>query len=219
MTTIRKELSTFREMIEEVTDDSNITDSFLYDIWNKSRATVLRNELKANNLLSPWNRMRFCVDLELNKSHNCDCVKVGCDALYTKFEIPKPITGIYVGAIEVFTIYGERIGYADEPAVQSDQDDPVKNGKLRWSLYNKKIVVWNSKKLPTIQINGVWEDILDWEDIQTCPDEDCPDILDKDLGINEHNAEAILRRAFDTIKPKLGIVDDWTQERNPERRV
>lgn len=219
MTTIRKELSTFRELLEEVTDDTNFPDSLLYDVWNKARVTVLKNEISRGNLLSPWNRMRFGIDLEKRNSHDIDCIPDGCEVLVTKHKVPKPVTDRYVGAIEVFTIYGDRIGYSDEAAYKSDQLDPVKKGKMRWSLYNGKILIWNNLKLPSVQVNGVWEDILDWDDIQTCPGESCPDILDKDLGINENNAEAILRRALDTIRPKLEIIDDWTQDRNPERRV
>lgn len=222
MTTIRKELSTFRELLEEVSDDSNFADPFLYDVWNKARVTVLRNEVSKSGLLSPWNRMRFCIDLEQVKSHNCDCVAgQGCDVLQTIYEVPKPVADRYIGAIEVSTVYGDRIGYSDEPSIRSDQRDPVKAGKRRWSLYNRKIIIWNDPglELPSIQLNGAWEDILDWEDIQTCPGGTCPDIFDRDLGINEHNAEAILRRAIDTIKTKLQLIDDWTQERNPERRV
>lgn len=221
MTTIRKELSTFRELIEQVSDDSNFTDSFLYDIWNKARVTVLKNEISSNGLLSPWNRMRFCIDLEKVKSHNCDCVLEGCEVLKTVYDVPKPVSDKYVGAIEVFTIWGDRIGYSDEPSIKSDQSDTVKKGKRRWSLYNRRIVIWNDPglKLPSIQVNGPWEDILDWQDIQTCDDGDCEDILDIDLGINEHNTESILRRAFDLIRPKLELTDDWQQDRNPERRI
>lgn len=223
MTTIRKELSTFRDMLEEVTDDSDFTDSFIYDIWNKARVKVLRNEISKSGLLSPWNTMRFCVDLEVVKSHNCECVTgVGCDVLQTIHTIPNPVADRYVGAIEVKTIYGDRIGYSDEPSVKTDQRDPVKAGRRRWSLYNKKIIIWNDPELilPSIQINGTWEDILDWDDIQTCPEEEsCPDIMDKDLGINENHAYSILQLAIQLVQPKLQIIDDWTQDRNPERRV
>lgn len=223
MTTIRKELSTLREILEEVTDDSNFQESLLYDVWNKARVTVLKNEISKSGLLSPWNKMRFCIDLEKVKSHNCDCVAgLGCDVLKTVYEVPQPVSGFYTGAIEVFTIYGERIGYSDEPSIRSDQLDPIKAGKRRWSLYNRKIIIWNDPELqlPTIQVNGVWEDILDWEEIQTCPDSEvCPSIFDKELGVNQHHARQILTLAVETFKPKLELVDDQTQDRNPERRV
>lgn len=215
MTTIRKELSTLRDIIEEHTDDSDMRDSLLYDVWNKARVDIYT---KSKRTASPWNRKGFCVELVPAKAHDCTCVKVGCDILETKFPIPAPISNRYKGVITVMTIYGDIIGYSEEYAIKSDRTDEVKSGKIRWNIDNRKIRIYNHLELPAIRVEGVWQDVLDWQDIRFCEYDDCEDIMDIDIGLDEDHAHAILREAIRTIQPKIQLVDDWKQDRNPESR-
>lgn len=220
MTTIEKELSSLRQMIKEVADDTKYTDSYLYDIWNKQRVIVLTQETAKTGILSPWNNSRFCIELEKTKSHNCECVAEGCDVLKTVHEVPAPISDKYIGNIIVSDLFGNIIGYSTEEALKSDQLDDVKKGKVRWSLYNRKIVIWNNLAYPAIQVNGPWEDITDWMGIQYCTDDiPCRDVFEENTGLTEKQAAAALTMAFNALFPTKQIIDDWTSEGNPEKRV
>ena len=77
MSTVASNISAVRSLIRQVQDDSDYTDKFLYSLLSSAKARLLRQKLDRGKL-SEFNWVTFCVSLERGKSHNCDCVAVGC---------------------------------------------------------------------------------------------------------------------------------------------
>jgi hypothetical protein len=217
--TLREELSTLKNLVKEITDDNTYyQDSFLYSIWKKARARVYKADSK--KYISKWSWHRFCVELEEATNHNCGCIPQGCTAMVSVNKIPKAISSTKKDYVEATTLDGRTVGFTEEQNVKYDNLDPVKADKLRVSLYNQKLYVWNTNTLKYIQLNGLWEDITEWEDVRACnTDTDCDPIYDLDLGIGEAESEAILRICLELLQIPMSKIDDQNNNRNAEVRV
>lgn len=213
--TINNELSTIRALLKEVTDDSKFTNSQLYALWRKKRATVLQN-----GRYKDFNRIRFCIALETAKSHNCDCVAVGCDVLKTVNPIPEYLQTPYHSSIKVRTLGGKLIGQTTDEALISEKTDPIKAGSIRWSLNSNYIVIWNNLDLKAIEVEAIWADPLAWDDIRLCPDEesgDCGEALEMPAGVTEEQSDTIVQLVIKELYRQKQIPDDRTADLNPER--
>lgn len=219
MSTIAQEISVLRNTIKEVDDDSKYRDSYLYSMWSIARSDILYKSLGNKIFITPWAYHRFCIELEKVKSHNCDCVAVGCDVLRSRYPVPKPVSGRWNDAIEIQDLDGDTIGLTDEQGVKSDLLDPVKRKKYRATLYNGYLYIWNTLDLKAIQINGIWEDVSKWDGIQLCTDNiPCFDIYDLDAGISANLRGAVLQRTLELLQLPLSRKDDDRSDRNPEIR-
>lgn len=224
--TIREELSTLRNSIKEITDDSIYSDSYLYSIWKKAKGRVYKSDSK--KFLSNWAWHRFCVELEEATNHDCGCIPEGCFAMVSVNKIPQPLATSKGEYVEFITLGGRTVGVVREQDVKYDNLDPVKKDKLRVSIYNQRVYVWNTKTLKYIQVNGLWDDITEWEDVKACgtvndgsnsSDIDCTSVYDLDLGIGEAESESILRICLELLGFPLSRPDDQNNNRNAEVRV
>jgi hypothetical protein len=203
--TLGEELSTIRNNIKEVSDKSRVTDSFLYSLWKKARGRILGDRTN----ISRWNWKRFCIELEQAKSHNCECVAVGCDILKSVYPVPQPAINRQKDIIEVQTLSGRLIGIAEEYELMSERHDDVKSAVMRASFYNNHLIIWNNLNLKAVQVYAPWDDILAWQDIQYCTDElPCIDVLQTDTGLSERESEAVLRLTLDLLKHVITIQDE-----------
>lgn len=224
--TLKEELSTLRNSLKEITDDSKYTDSYLYSIWKKARARVYKADSK--KFVSQWSWHRFCVELESATNHDCGCIPEGCSAVKSLYKIPKALSTSKGDYLEVITLGGRTVGVVREQDVRYDNLDPIKSGKLRASIYNQYLYIWNTNRLKYIQVNGFWEDITEWEDVKACgtvsdgtteTEVDCTPIYELDLGIGEAESESILRICLELLGFPLSRVDDQNNNRNAEVRV
>ena len=160
-------LSTIRVTIKEITDDSKYTDSYLWSLVVQARATVLGNNIKGKSFISSWSSHRFCIELELVKAEDCSCVPDNsCKVLRSKYKIPRPLIGRYRDAMQVKLMDGRLLGMIEQYQLKSDSLDPIKGEALRYSIINQYLYLWRSKTLKCIYFDGIWENILDWKDIQ-----------------------------------------------------
>lgn len=219
MSTIAQEISLLRNSIKEVDDDSKYRDSYLYSMWSVARADILYRTLGNKIFITPWAYHRFCIELEKVKSHNCDCVAVGCDVLRSRYKVPKPVSGRFNDALEIQDLDGDVIGITTEQALKSDQLDKIKKGKVRATVYNGYIYIWNTLDLKAIQVNGIWEDVSKWDSIQLCTDDiPCFDIYNLDAGISANLRGVVLARTMELLNIPISRKDDDRSDRNPEIR-
>jgi hypothetical protein len=132
-------ISTVRQLIKEVQDDSKYTDSFLWSIISTC----------AKDKSSVHNRTRFCIELERVKHHDCSCVAVGCDVLRTKYKVPTPIkmtvysmTGDIDSIVDHCLFRVELMKYERVKWASTNYDEFI-NEHVEWSekvkLYRSKI--------------------------------------------------------------------------------
>jgi hypothetical protein len=210
-------LSTVRVTIKEITDDSRYTNSYLCSIIVQARATILGNSIKGKSYISNWSSHTFCVELELVKAEDCDCVTdTICKVLRSKYKIPRPLIGRYRDAIQIKLLDGRLVGMIEQYQLKSDSLDPIKGQALRYSIINQYLYVWRSKTLKCIYVDGIWENILDWQDIQS--QEDCNDIYELESGIGHNEVTGIMQIIATLLQLPLTRKDDDSDDRNPEIR-
>lgn len=224
--TINEELSTLRGLIKEMTDDSKYTDSFLFSLLKRARGVVLKNNSKKN--ISKWNWHRFCVELEEAVNHNCGCIPQGCSAMVSVNKIPRALSTYNKDYIEAMTLGGDTVGFIREQDLDADNLDEVKKNKLRASVYNDYLYVWNTNSLKYIQLNGVWEDITEWEDVKACgtvndgsntANVNCISTYDLDIGMGAAESHSVMQLVLRDMGFPLARKDDDNANRNPEIRA
>ena len=161
MATINQEISNLRTLIRKVQDDSPYEDQFLYSILTIVNSKLTYQHSKNHDNDFHWTT--FCVPLEVAKSHNCECVEVGCNVLKSVYTIPHAMMGKNGHMFKVETLGDILISPKSPQTVIDDQLDDIKRGKLGWYLRSGKLIIWNNLKLKAIQVSGRWENILDWQ--------------------------------------------------------
>jgi len=210
-------LSTIRLTIKEITDDSKYTDSYLWSLVVQARATVLGNNIKGKSFISSWSSHRFCIELELVKAEDCSCIPDNsCKVLRSKYKIPRPLIGRYRDAMQVKLLDGRLLGMIEQYQLKSDSLDPIKGEALRYSIINQYLYLWRSKTLKCIYVDGIWENILDWQDIQS--QEYCNDIYDIESGIGQSEITGIMQIMATLLQLPLSRKDDDSDDRNSEIR-
>lgn len=210
-------LSTIRLTIKEITDDSRYTDSYLWSLVVQAKATIVGNNIKNKSFISSWANNRFCMELELVKAEDCSCIPDNsCKVLRSKYKIPRPLVGRYRNAMQVKLLDGRLLGMIEEYQLKSDSLDPIKSKSLRYSIINQFLYIWRSKTLKCVYVDGVWENILEWQDIQS--QEDCNDIYELDSTIGYSEVTAIMQLIVGLLQLPLSRKDDDNDDRNPEIR-
>jgi hypothetical protein len=136
--------------------------------------------------------------------------------LRSKYQIPRPLIGRYRDAMQVKLLDGRLLGIIEQYQLKSDSLDPIKGQALRYSIINQYLYIWRSKTLECIYVDGIWENILDWQDIQS--QEDCNDIYELESGIGQNEVTGIMQIMATLLQLPLARKDDDSDDRNPEIR-
>ncbi len=111
---------------------------------------------------------------------------------------------------------GRLLGIIEQYQLKSDSLDPIKGQALRYSIINQYLYIWRSKTLKCIYVDGIWENILDWQDIQS--QDYCNDIYDIESGIGQSEVTGIMQIMATLLQLPLSRKDDDSDDRNSEIR-
>lgn len=196
-------ISTLRQFIKEVQDDSKYTDSFLWSTINSCR----------KDRINQHNKTRFCIELERVKHHDCSCVAVGCDVLRTTSKIPVPVK------MTVYDLGGSTIGLSSDQELKFNVYDPIKSKATRFNTHNQYLYIYGSLDLKYVQLEGIWENIVEWIDIQYCgADVECVDIYNLESGISVLDSKDVYFDCMRLLQIPLSRADDHNPDRNSESR-
>lgn len=196
-------ISTLRQFIKEVQDDSKYTDSFLWSTINSCR----------KDRINQHNKTRFCIELERVKHHDCSCVAVGCDVLRTTSTIPVPVK------MTVYDLGGSTIGLSSDQELKFNIYDPIKSKAIRFNTHNQYLYIYGSLDLKYVQLEGIWENIVEWIDIQYCgADVECVDIYNLESGISVLDSKDVYFDCMRLLQIPLSRADDHNPDRNSESR-
>jgi len=211
---LSEEISTLREAIQEHKPKSRYEDSFLYSIWLRARGEVLKRETS----ISQWMYHRFCIEFETAKAHDCGCVAIGCDIKRSINIIPKALSGFFGDKMELYSLDGKSIGITDIQNLSSDALDPIKKDKIRATLYNQKLEIYNApSNLKYLSINGVWEDLTAWQNVQACTETNpCVDIYDLEMGLSADNSSKVLQQSLKLLGISLNRLMNEQITRNTQ---
>lgn len=174
-------------------DDSRISNRLVSHFLNVSRARVIKQKMDKQNFISDLNRQSFCMPLELTTYYDCSCVpdEAKCQILRSEKKIPKDIV-LHMGtSIRVKTIDGSKIDRGTPVSHKHSQYSLTNATTLKWFIENSYLYILGSLTLPTVVIEGVWEDpdllvgytsCSDSTDSQPCYDPDSDEFpLDSEL--------------------------------------
>lgn len=220
MSTVASNISALRGIIKQVQDDSVYTDKFLYSLLSSAKARLLRQKLDRGKL-SEFNWVTFCITLEKAKSHNCDCIPVGCDVVKSIHEIPRVLNGRYRDLIRIETLGGKLIPYRTEEQVLNEVEDDILGTSLKWTMRSRELIIFNNTDLKAVQVTSVPEDISQWSDIHTCVDSsgnptNCFDIFKSDFGLDEDLTIPAYKMVLELLRIPLSLQEDITVDNNAE---
>lgn len=196
-------ISTLRQFIKEVQDDSKYTDSFLWSTINSCR----------KDRINQHNKTRFCIELERVKHHDCSCVSIGCDVLRTISKIPVPVK------MTVYDLSGSTIGLSSDQELKFSVYDPIKSKAIRFNTHNQYLYLYGTLDRQYVQLEGIWENIVEWIDIQYCgADVECVDIYNLESGISVLDSKDVYFDCMRLLQIPLSRADDHNPDRNSESR-
>lgn len=223
MATVKEHIADFRGLIKKHEDDTPYVDQFLYSILNKANSKLEHQKALKFHKISDFTESTFCIELEKSKSHNCDCVAVGCDVLKSIHNIPEPLVGRNKDLIKVETLGGILIPRKTEQEVLSDNIDDIKSGRPGWMLRSRKLIIWNELGYKSVQVTANWADITQWNGIQYCdsdtPEQECSTIYDMEMGISATRAFDVYSLGLQLLRIPLTEMSDITNDSQPEIKV
>lgn len=221
---IGQDISNIRKLIKKVQNDSLYEDQFLYSLLSICASKLQYQRIEKYKRINDFNWFTFCVRLEKVKSHDCDCVEIGCDVLKTVITIPRPMVARNELLLKVETLGDVLIPPKSPQIVKDDNLDDIKRGKPGWHIRNEKVIIWNNLKYKAIQISGIWEDISKWQGKELCDLEgnviaNCETVLDQSLPLDEHLRFDAYKMVLSLLRIPLSVMDDITVDNNPEIKI
>lgn len=211
--TVSKIISKLRSSLEAYTEDTSVfQDQYLYELFLEGRATELSRRLDNHNQINPQNYQTFCIGLESALSHECGCLTVGCNVLKSKHKLPRVIIGKTHTSLKV---HGLGFNITIDPIQEKDLDflkhNDIKKNKAFYTIINDYLIIWNNDSLEALQVTALWEDIVEWEDIQYCTETNpCKDVFELDLGLDRSLERVAKKHVYEELNIPLKLQEDVT---------
>lgn len=209
-----------RESINQLTDDSNISDEYLTYLIGVYRAEILKNELNNfQRITNITNIQSFCIEMEEASVYDCN-ISVDCETiLKSKKKLPSLIkTHIGTSLSTVRPI--------DRTAKPFTFIDEVRLPYLNNSKFNKSIYYFvgsdmylyavgkndTYKRIKCLNVSGVFADPLELMDFNNCCDcEDvktCYDPITSEYPISSDQIATIVTLISQRLVSKFQIPND-----------
>lgn len=165
----------------DISDDFRYTDLFIQHLLLVARAKLLKDRLGKYQKVSDNNYQSLCIDLELTKFHNCECIskEYSCNILKSKIKIPNYITVSDASSIEVTTIDGTVISPTSKKQFELSGSSITNKATIGWYIFNGYLYITNNIILKTVLVNALFEDTAEAKKCQceSCTT-DCKDLPD-----------------------------------------
>lgn len=165
-----KHISTIRTLIKEYTDDSLYSDEFLADLLVSTRNAIFEENLKRRKPISRFNYKSFCISLETDNFHDCNCVpsSLGCKVLKSEIIIPKTLLNNKELELNVYSLNGIKIPFKHFSDRKRLSTHPMVSKSVTFDIINGKLVLFGNLNLKKIIVEGLWENPFDLYDIIDC---------------------------------------------------
>lgn len=220
MSTINQSIYDVRERLNQLTDDSEISDRLILHRLNQVRSTFLVQHL--NNFRMPTDPniiQTLCLEVELVSSTICG-VSVGCEQiLRTKQKLPKIITkhtGPTIISITTPNLFSKSIEIINVNNISFAKYRYFKN-TYAFLGDDNHIYLFSTKSdsyklIDCITVKAVFYNPLDLENYKNCCGcenaTSCFDIDTTEYPIIPEQEDVIFARVVETFIPKLEIPED-----------
>lgn len=212
-------ISKLRFYLKEYSRDTKYTDQILAELFMDARAELLGQKKKKMKHISPAYYNTFCIKLVPGLSHECGCITFGCEVLKSEHPLPDFIAGYNNDTLTVFTLGGIKIDPIDENDYLLTQTNDILRNKPLYSIVNNHLIIWNNMDYPAVQVRAIWNNIVDWQYIQFCDQNNaatCIDVFDMEINMDKSQERAAYQMVLQDLRLPLSLVDDMTNDAQPE---
>jgi len=219
-------------LIKEHSNESHYTPALAWELYNVTKAKLLKQRLDKFKAISPLNRRTFCIGLSEKLSHDCGCITVGCKVLASCVEIPTFLSSRNKSTLRVQLLDGTLLNELDEADADIVATNELKVNKPSYSIVNGNLILWNTKKVAAVLLTAVWGNLTDWENIQYCDnncEEDqepnlqasnsCVDVYEMEVDVDEDMHYDILNMVLNLLRIPLSVLPDRTNDSQEEIKV
>lgn len=222
--TISQIVSLIRNTIDENSVSSTYSDEFLWELFVQEKTNLIAQRLRKFNYINPQNEIKFCMELVPAKSHECGCIKAGCDVLTTTNSIPRFISGRNIGSLKVSLLDNRSVSLINDADYSILSDHPIYKNKVLASLINNKLVIYNDLHKRVIQVSALWEDVSEIQTAQYCNSDDqeiptCKDVYNIDVGIDRDLVSVAVSMVIQKLQVKKSVIADITNDNNDEIKL
>jgi hypothetical protein len=213
--TIHEHISAIKALLKLETKDALPTDSLVYDQMLIVRNLLLNQKLNRNKVINAQNYQQFCIGLEQDKYHDCDCIPSGCNVLKSTVTLPKFLSNNNGLLMSVRTIDGQELSYIPSQLIKAKLNSRYQANKVSYDIQNNKLIIFGTLDLKAILISGILEDPSELSEYNYCGNnnnENCFDIdtedfpIDADLVYNMR--DLVQQRLLQTYDIKQDLVND-----------
>lgn len=186
--TIGAHIADLRIILRQTHDDSEYSDEYLYKLLSETRAFILHQEIQKHRKISEWNFQTWCVKLQPDTYHDCDCIAdLGCKVMKSVNKIPKPLLTRYKNYFKVYNINQDyEVDKTTPLKLKRDKLSLTRSGKKGYDIVNEQLVLFNAMGTDTLLIRGIFEDpaLVSLSTACTTPSEPCTDITDAEFPLD-----------------------------------
>lgn len=213
--TIGAHIADLRIVLRQTHDDSEYSDEYLYKLLSEARALILHQEIQKHRKISEWNFQTWCVKLEIDTYHDCECIAdLGCKVMKSVNKIPKPLLTRYKNFFKVYNINQDyEVDKTSPLRLKRDKLSLTRSGKRGYDIVNEKLVLFNSMGTDTLLIRGIFEDpalVSLSTACSTAETEQCTDIVDAEFPLDTRFSPFLKELVLKQLVPVQNLPNDVT---------
>ena len=205
-----------RGLIKEHSDDSNFTDSFIYQFLISARAEIIRQKANKNHYQSRFNFQTACVPLDCSSYEDCDdCLPdMGCKLRKSRIKIPVPVSSRSKDLFNVRTFSGQKLTMLSPEDFDSSKESIFLKDRPSYWISNQYLIVWQPITLKAVIIDAIFSDPTDLANVYICDedgstsDEACYNPLKDEFPMDADIWEEVYTRAFNKLTNSQRVPDD-----------
>lgn len=212
-------IGSIRVMLKEHSDDSLYSDQFIYNELLTARSRITAEKYAQETEVPYINWQTITARLSRTKYVDCGCVKAGCDILKTEISIPSVVvTYLKRPLIRVRLFSGATLPYVRPERQRTNVYSEVLGDIPAYYIENNKLIVWNTKALRAIKIEGVFSNPTDLAGIDVCSEEGetfnlkCYEPSSMAFPADADIIDEAKLRVLQRILPTVNIADDITND-------
>lgn len=212
--TVNSIVSELRSLLKEFNRSSAYSDEYLWEQFIDARAKVIEQKLKKFQAISETMYHSFCMDLQTVNANECS--ELDCKVKRTVYKIPAAIIGRNRTTLDIYNLAGQKIDPVDISDVDNLKYNDIKKNKPAYSIANNFIYIWNNLQIKHIKVRAIWENPIDFADIQS--NNQCIDVFAMDLQMERSLKDDAKKMVIDLLLNSMKIKDDSSNDSNPDLR-
>ncbi len=183
-------------------DDSRLSNRFLYSKILTTRALLLSQEAKKKQRISMWNYQTIpCIELIEVPKNECPCIPPrGCSIYRSRHKIPEPLVGLSGALIQgVYDMDGTiKIDEQNLNSIRFNSGNKYATKEPKYFIESGYLYLVGPKKLPIVKMVALFEDPIAVKVFEgycdNCKDcKKCLDYLEEEFPLDNDMIDALVR--------------------------